>query len=253
MPLRQPVPDRSEAGYAVAEPVEHDPDHGQGREALDDELAEVGERVGPQPADGAVQQRDHTGDQDAGRHGHTGEHVEQDRHRRPFRGDVEDLEQGSAPRERLLGGDVVPLGEVLQRRGHGVPTPQPVPARGEQPGTDAGAEGERQERPDVDGDPVAVGDGRVGDEHGGAVAGHVVGDAGQPPGHPAAAGEVVADVTDAPVRPETDEQHHQEVAAQGGPVESGHERSSMSCEGVRRGGRGAVSRLRGEAGGSPAR
>jgi hypothetical protein len=222
--LGELVPDRADAADATQLAEDHD-DHGDGGDALDDELAEVGERVGPQAAEGAVEHGDDAGHDDARVHRHAGEHVEEDRHRRPLGGDVEYLLQRAAPGQRLLGSDVVAAGQVLERRGHPVATAQPVPAGREDESAEAGVDGQRYEGPDVDGDAVAVGDGRIGDEDRGAITGHVVGDARQPPGHLAAAGEVVVDAADALVRPDTDEQHHHEIAAEGDPVQHSHRNS----------------------------
>ena len=217
----QLVPDRPQRAEAAQ--LAHGGDqHGDTGEELDDELPEFRERVGPQPADRAVHGGDGARDEDALGQGDAREDGEQRGDGRPLGADVHDLQQQTGPGEGLLGLDVVAVLEVFERRGDVQPRTQPVEPGREELGADADADRDRQGPGHEGRDAVLVRDTRVAGEHHRAVTGHVVRDARQPPRHLAAGCEEVADVVHALVRPESDRDHHTEVADEHGPVETVH-------------------------------
>lgn len=215
------VPDGPQCAEAVELAQDRD-EHRETGQQLDDELPQLGQRVGPQSADRAVDAGDDAGDQDALVERDTGEDGEQGGDGGPLGADVHDLQQQPGPGQGLLRLQVVPVLQIFERRGDMELRTQPVQARCEEFGADGDTDGDR-EGPGHEGrDTVLVGDARIAGEHHRAVAGHVVRDAREPPRHPAAGGEEVADIVNALVRPESDRDHHTEVADEHGPVETVH-------------------------------
>ncbi len=109
--VRQVAPHRPERGHAV-EVREEREEHREAGDALDDELSEVGEDVGPQSAEGHVEHGADAGQGDAPPQRDAGEALEQQGDGDPLGGDVDDFQGRAAVGEDLLGGQVVADGEV---------------------------------------------------------------------------------------------------------------------------------------------
>lgn len=144
-------------------------------------------------------------------------------HPRELRRVGDEVEHRARPRERLLRRPAVPLRQVLQWRLEPVALPQSRPARCDEQRPEERSERDAEGPPDVDGDAVGVGDGGERGEDHRAVAGHVVGDAEQPPRHSSARDVEVPCRRDPTFRPHPDPDHQQEVERERGVVEGVHE------------------------------